>query len=112
MTGNYFFNTNLLDADNDGNANYTFHLLSDAQLMPNFSSPLTKTGIVGANNNGNFLEAETLLPAPAPAYIGASGLQYALVPTDDHPAIPESKYVGLIGGLAALGAATYRRRKK
>lgn len=113
MTGNYYFNSALLDADNDGHANYTFHLLSAAQAMPNFSSPFTLTGVVGANLNGNFLEAETLLPAPAPAYITVSGQAYALVPTDAHPAIPEpAAFASGLGVMALAGVVLMRRRRR
>ena len=109
MTGNYFLNKSLLDADNDGNANYTFHLLSDAQSMPNFSSPLTKTGIVGSGlDSGDFLEAYTT----GTSIFSTSGEAYALVPTDNHPAIPEpATYAGIMGALTLLGVMAYKKMK-
>lgn len=108
MTGNYFFNKNLLDADNDGNPNYTFHLLSDAEGMPNFSSPLTKTGIVGSNlDSGHMLEAYFGIDT-----FSAPGQQYALVPTDYHPQIPEPRFFAVILSLFALSLGLRKIRMK
>lgn len=108
MTGNYFFNKSLLDADNDGNPNYTFHLLSDAEGMPNFSSPLTKTGIVGSGlDSGHFLEAYFGIDT-----FSAPGQAYALVPTDFHPQIPEPRFFAVILSLFALSLGLRKRRMK
>jgi len=107
MTGNYFFLKSLLDADGDGKDNYTFHLLSDAQDEANFSSPLTKISNVGSNLNGNFLEAYAGIDA-----FSSSGQAYALVPTNDHPAIPEPAKLALYLGLGALITLVLRKRRQ
>lgn len=108
MTGNYFFLKSLLDAENDGNDNYTFHLLSDAQNEANFGSPLTKKSIVGSSLNNDFAQAE----GQGASNFFAQGESYALVPTDFHPQIPEPSSYGLLLGLGALGGAVLRRRNR
>lgn len=110
MTGFYFINKSLLDADGDGNLNYTFVLLDEAGHFdhPNFSSPLTKTGVVGDNLNGNFAEAYT---GDAFVYT-SSGQAYALIPTDDHPQIPEPSAAGAVLGALALAAVMVYKKFK
>jgi hypothetical protein len=107
MTGNYFFLKDLLDADGDGKDNYTFHLLSDAELMPNFSSPLTKQSIVGSSLDGDFLQAYTI---EAGDPFAAQGQAYALVPTDYHPQIPEPSRLALFLGLGTILTVFARKR--
>jgi hypothetical protein len=76
--------------------------------MPNFSSPLTLTGVVGANLNGNFLEAYA-----GAGIAPASGEAYALVPTDAHPAIPEpAAFASGLGVMALAGVVLMKRRRR
>jgi len=105
MNGNFFFDKQILDADNDGLANYDLKFLKDLTTSES-NDPLTIVGSVGSHNNGNFVEAYAGINT-----LSAGGSEYALVPTADHPAVPEPAKVGLGAGLAAMALAGSRRRR-
>ncbi len=104
MDGNFFFDKQILDADNDGLANYDLKFLTDLTTSE-LNDPLTIVGSVGSHNNGNFVEAyDGLFTATS------GGNAYALVPTADHPAVPEPAVTGLALGVLAGGWSLLRRR--
>ena len=104
MQGTYFIDKQILDAENDGLANYDLKFLTDLTTSE-LNDPLTIVGSVGSHNNGNFVEAyDGLFTATS------GGNAYALVPTADHPAVPEPAVTGLALGVLAGGLSLLRRR--
>lgn len=107
LTGNFFLHDSLLDADGDGNANYTLVFAGDL-TVDELSDPLTIVGQIGVNNGGNSITAFA-----GAGSASASGEAYALVATESHPeAVPEPAASALILGLSFLSLALFRRQRR